>query len=429
MALVRLVLLLAAAWGVTVFAATAAAAAVAELAPTSVVPLPGAVDRAEGWNARAFIQDDLWTQGRAQYAVWVDPAGMPVVGKRPRPGAAWETFDLGSIPGNPLRAPTRRDDHNVYAVGVDASGYLHVAGNMHGDRLRLVRSTQPGDVRSWRPERMVGQDEGAVTYPVFVRRLDGTLLFVYRDGGSGSGSIYLNELRPGADTWSRVAELIDGEASGESPYLTRVAVDRRGWIHLMVVWRGTTDPETNNDLSYARSRDGGRSWERADGSPLGLPFTHGTADLVLDTRPAGSGLANAGGLAVDGKGRPHAILRVVTGGRSWLLHAWRARGRWHTRRIPIPGSSATRAIAIASRSGRVAALLTVAVDATRARAFLVRLAGRPRWTPLFDLPAGWELSFDSQALRRGTLRLLVPIGDDAAAIVSYGPTLLTRALG
>ena len=138
--------------------------------PIRSEPLPVPADWAVGWNRTAFVQDNVWTAGRRQYVVWVSPSGLPQVGARELPGGPWETFDLSRIPGNPLATPTAEDVHNVYALGVDAEGFVHVSGNMHASRLRYVRSRWPGTITDWVAVPMVGSDEESVSYPAFVRR-------------------------------------------------------------------------------------------------------------------------------------------------------------------------------------------------------------------------------------------------------------------
>jgi hypothetical protein len=62
--------------------------------------------------------------------------------------------------------------------------------------------------------------------------------------------------------------------------------------------------ETNHDLCYARSRDGGLSWERSDGTPYQLPITAATAEYAWRI-PQGSELINQTSMTADPEGHPY----------------------------------------------------------------------------------------------------------------------------
>jgi BNR repeat-containing family member len=377
-----------------------------------VAPVPGTVGL-QGWNSAAFVNDNLWSEGDRQFAVWVDGRGSPVLGRRQGTAENWETVDLGPLPGNPLGAPTARDAHRTYVVAVDRVGFVHVAGNMHGDPLRYVRSERPFDIGSWVRPGMVGPDEQSVTYPAFARVPGGDLLFFYRDGVAGHGDVLLNRLDPSTGTWRRVGTLLDGRSSGESPYLQRVAVDHeRGTVHLIFLWRSDNDADTNRDVSYLRSTDGGTTWEASDGSPSPLPVTHRTAEVVAPTTPRSLVLVNQGALAVDAGGRPHAVFRVREGGSASALHVWHDGSRW--RAEPLSGLRRVVGRPALVGDGREPLLLLWAerrddhqldlrgagVDGQQTSGgFSLGRLGVPRWEP----------TFDGAAAAQGRLGMLLPL--------------------
>jgi hypothetical protein len=361
-------------------------------------------------NGRTFIQDNLWSTPEHQYAVWVAPDGTPFAGRRLRGSEDWEVTNLAQIPGNPLAAPTADDEHNVYAIAVDASGYVHVAGNMHADPTRYIRSVRPGDLGEWQTAEFA-RSSAEVTYPQFVGLPDGTLLFFRREGVAGEGTVHLDALDPGAAEWRHVGAVLASPETGESAYLHDVAVDARsGSVHLLFEWRATGGSDTNNDVGYARSRDRGRTWETTDGRRLSLPISHATAETVVDTRPANSGLRNSGGLTVDADGHPHGVivLEPVPGSRA-LEHVWHDGSTWQ--RTELDGSLLDGRPAIAtSREGRV---WMFGAKGGRLEAVDITDGSDGPRRSLAAVPPSWEATFDTEALRRfERIEILVP---DAAA--------------
>lgn len=370
-------------------------------------------------NGQVFIQDNLWSTAHRQYAVWVGPDGTPFAAWRPRGAQEWKTVDLAKVRGNPLDAPTSDDTHNVYAIATDSGGGVHVAGNMHLSPLRYARAST--DLTHWSTRPAPGGGP-SVTYPAFTALPDGTLLFWRREGQAGEGKVRLDALPPGAAKWRSLGTIIDGTRTGESPYLNHIAVDpRSGVIHLMFSWRSGPTVESTNDIGYAQSADGGRTWRTADGAPLPLPITHDAASTIVDTPPTGSGLVNDGGLTVDSEGRPHGMFAYDPphGDRTWQELSFRD-GRWQTKSftgLDIDG----RPQLAGTPDGRVWLLgahgfSLEAIDVTPGR--------DPAPTQeVARVPVGWEASYDSQALARfGIVEMLVPEGDQPHVVLARLPS-------
>lgn len=368
------------------------------------------IPEADPRNGQVFIQDNLWSTASAQYAIWVAPDGTPYAGSRRRGSEEWTTASLAEVARNPLAAPTADDTHNVYAIATDAEGNVHVAGNMHDNDLRYLRSPARSALQRWQPRPAPSGSE-SVTYPAFVALPDGTLLFWRRQGISGNGDIYLDALSPGARRWRHLGVVLDGTTSNENPYLHHIAVDpRSGAIHLMFEWRSTGTVDSNSDVGYARSLDGGRSWKRSDGSRYEGPITHASAETVIETPPTGSGLLNGGGLTIDAEGMPHGLATFDRSGEGKVLtHVWLDDGEWRREdvedsfvdtRTQIAGTPDGRIWALGVRGGELEA-----IDITPDRD---RLDDRE----IAAVPLGWEPSYDSQALARfGVVETLIPDGE------------------
>lgn len=258
------------------------------------------VELAEGWaansvNAAVFRKNSLVTHEGSQYIAFYDGAARLVLGKRRLGARQWEL------------APTRylgnaADAHNSISIMVDGSGYLHVAWDHHNGPLRYARSTMAGGLALGPEQAMTGRDEASVSYPEFYRMPDGGLLFLYRDGSSGRGNLVLNGYDPASRGWRRLQDkLIDGE--GQRNAYWQAFLDQAGTLHLSWVWRESPDVASNHDLAYARSRDGGLSWERSDGTRYRLPITAGDAEYAARV-PQNSELINQTSMAADREGHP-----------------------------------------------------------------------------------------------------------------------------
>lgn len=227
------------------------------------------------------------------------------------------------------------DSHNFLRLGLDETGRVHLAGNMHGDPLIYFRMERPHDVKSLvRVDRMTGERETRCTYPLFFKGPEGALFFRYRDGGSGNGSDLYNRYDAATGVWTRVwpSALLDGEGR-RNAYALDPVLGPDGRFHLVWMWRDTPDCATNHTLSYARSRDFVQ-WETSRGEPLRLPITLAQGEVIDPAKP-GDGLINMTlALGFDAEQRPLvAYHRYDRDGRSQVFVAKPADMRWETRPV------------------------------------------------------------------------------------------------
>ena len=107
----------------------------------------------------------------------------------------------------------------------------------------------------------------------------GDLLFFYRDGASGQGNLVINRYNLPAQKWERVHDiLIDGQ--GQRNAYWQATLDNKGTNHLSWVWRESTDVASNHDLAYAKSDDGGKTWQKSTGELYNLPITAANAEYA-----------------------------------------------------------------------------------------------------------------------------------------------------
>lgn len=247
-------------------------------------------------NAAVFRGSSIVSNDSVQYVSYYDPDGYVVIGKRRLDSDSW-VIKRSQYQGNV------KDGHNVISIGLDGKGYLHVSFDHHGNPLKYCRSVSPGSLDLGELEPMTGRDEKDVTYPEFYTMPDGDLLFAYRSGASGRGNLVLNRYDTKKGEWRRIQDvLIDGE--NERNAYWQLFVDRKGVIHLSWVWRETWLVETNHDLCYAVSKDGGTTWQRSDGTRYNLPIVMKDAEIAWHI-PQNSELINQTSMTADKKGRPY----------------------------------------------------------------------------------------------------------------------------
>lgn len=269
----------------------------------------------------------LLTNDQTQYVAFYDADRRMTVAQRTLDSAEW-TFQV-------LPERVGWDSHNYLTMALDAEGHLHVSGNMHNHPLVYFRTEEAGDVTSLqRHDAMTGEQEGRVTYPRFLRDADDRLIYYYRDGGSGDGQWVFNVYDEASQQWSRLLEqplLARVGRGGEgtlNAYPRPPTLGPDGFFHLVWCWRDTPDAATNHDVSYARSRDLVH-WETSDGTPLELPITIDTAE-VIDPVPAGGGMINSNlALGFDPEGRPVVSYhKFDEDGHTQLINARLEEGEW-----------------------------------------------------------------------------------------------------
>lgn len=246
-------------------------------------------------NTAVFRGSSLATHGDTQYIAYYDGDGFVTLGKRKLGSDEW-TLHRTQYKGNV------KDGHNVISMGVDGDGYIHVSFDHHGYPLRYAKSVAPGSLELGDKIPMIGTDEQDVTYPEFYTLADGDMIFAYRSGASGRGNLVLNRYDTKTGKWSRVHDvLIDGE--GERNAYWQMFADPKGTLHLSWVWRETWLVETNHDLCYAKSDDGGKTWKRSDGTLYQLPITQASAEKAWEI-PQNSELINQTSMTADAQGNP-----------------------------------------------------------------------------------------------------------------------------
>ncbi|WP_224998645.1 BNR repeat-containing protein [Cesiribacter sp. SM1] len=377
-----------------------------------------------GWannsvNVAVFRKNSLVTHKDTQYAAWYSADQHVVLAKRKTGADEWEVQQT-SFKGNAA------DAHNSISIMVDGAGYLHLAWDHHNNPLNYARSISPGSLTLTEKMPMTGRQEQVVSYPEFYRLQNGNLLFFYRDGGSGQGNMVINTYDTRSRQWTQLhSNLISGE--GERNAYWQAYIDGQGTLHVSWVWRESPDVASNHDLSYARSTDGGKTWQNSGGAPYALPITEATAEKAWEI-PQNSELINQTSMGADARGNPFIATYwreagseipqyhlVYHNGNSWQMLPLDFRttpfslSGVGTKRIPI-----ARPQVLVKNAGSNTSVLMLFRDEERgskASAAVINSLASGKWT-ILDLTkeslGSWEPSYDTELWKdKGILNLFV----------------------
>lgn len=224
----------------------------------------------------------ITTQNGSIFLCYIDGNLDIIAASRPLTGGPWSygVVDTGNLD----------DAHNACSLGIDPHGYIHISYNQHNNpALNYKRSTTPYNVSGgWQDASSLmplhpSSFPPSLSYPVFIRA-GSSLLFLYRQGGSGNGDECMNRYDSVTGLWSIVAcPMIQGLGSS-SPYLAPPRVDSMGKVHLLwttrIGWLNqglnavVYDPATNTFSTGTVSTS-------PSPLPLSLPLTQTNSETVL----------------------------------------------------------------------------------------------------------------------------------------------------
>ncbi len=318
-------------------------------------------------NGNAHQSEPLISFGGYQFATWYHNGANNeqdiYLARRDLtdPTNTWQSFDTGynMVNGDEDGDGTGRmswDSHNVIGMGISGDGRIHLAYDHHVDNLRYLTTrginratisssawaSQTADadnlffVPSGERAKFNAQDTGTVsgvTYPRFADGPNGDLLATYRTGGSGNGNTHFLSYNSGTSAnsdgapnqrWGQSHLVIDGSTgtysdpydTSSSPhrnaYLNGVDTAPDGTIHMTWTWRETPQ-DTNHDINYAYSQDGGNTWKNNDGLVIadkdtGQTISLNSQGIVVKELDRTQSLINQQGQTVDSNGVVHALM-------------------------------------------------------------------------------------------------------------------------
>jgi hypothetical protein len=288
-------------------------------------------------NAVSFKSQSLTTIGDYQFTSYYGADGKLIIGRR----------DLAADPTTWTLNRTQftsfniNDSHNTSSIAIDGDGYLHVAWGVHGNPLLYTRSTT--SVLSGDPFNFIGDTIGnsgsltgalpfqssGTTYPEFYHLPgSGDLLLSYRTGSSGNGEYQLARWNNSTNAWTSVRTALNSGNSGAQPWIdndysgdalpnvnayhNKLVIEGSGRMHVSWSWRtgsdsttGFTDYQSNHNIMYAYSDNGGVDWYRDNGERYQRNDVHDIDEnnaIPVINIPEGSSLRNQVGSTVGPDG-------------------------------------------------------------------------------------------------------------------------------
>jgi len=401
---------------------------------------------------QAFQQDALVSYRGWQYTVYYNLERKVCIARRKWPAGQWDEVIL-SYKNN------RDDAHNVITMGIcKKDGSIHLACDHHNDPLHYCRSVTglanddklawtAGNFGPFTDQLEAGVPVPDVTYPRFIEKPDGNLLFECRYKLSGDGDSYLREYDGDTHTWSLIGRYIQGMDTNPNTcaYINRMDYDKQGRLHVSWCWRDDFGGQTNHDLCYAYSDDHGRSWKDTYGNRVatseainytdsrtpGSCLRQGIATLKIADIPHNKGYINQETQSCDSKGRVHIVNSYMDSGTesNWsssrskavLHHRFRdTDGSWHHNYIYNKGQKVNsycrvQIILDAFDNAYVVANGAEIYAATSAAAY-------SDWELVSDLDAGRfcsEPQIDRNAIDEGLLSFVYLARNNELSIIDY----------
>lgn len=247
-------------------------------------------------NTSVFRCNSICSDNTFQVAAYYDGEGYITFARRLLTSKKWEIIKSN------IQCDCK-DAHNGISIAIDGDGYYHIAYDLHASRMTYRRSILPHSLEFGPVQYMVNEEEEqSVSYPEFYKKSDGSLFFVYRTGASGNGNCVVYSYDLSSKTWSKVQScLINGEWQRNAYW--QIYLDNSDNFYISWVWRESGSVETNHDLCYAYSSDGGITWKDSHSNIYQVPITMNDAEIAWNI-PQNSELINQTSMTVDRFGHP-----------------------------------------------------------------------------------------------------------------------------
>ncbi len=326
----------------------------------------------EQLSGQQFQTDGIVTYKGFQYTVYYNKTRNVCIARRKMPVGVWQEVVL------PYKNSVD-DAHNVITMGISPKdGRIHLAYDHHNDDLHycytIIGSANNPEDMPWQASsfsattNIMDKAVPNVTYPRFIAKPDGNLLFECRFRWSGYGDSYLREYDATTQKWSLIGRYVQGEdvMPDACAYINGMTYDKFGKLHVTWCWRDDYGGGSNHDFYYAYSEDHGRTWKDTFGdAKASVDVMDPVEDRVtrnalgqtkktyqIEAIPYNRGYINQETQDVDNRGRIHAVNSHIPDGQAddsnWATSRTKARlyhrfrkedGTWVKRLVTVNGVS------------------------------------------------------------------------------------------
>jgi hypothetical protein len=220
------------------------------------------------------------------------------------------------------------DNHARPNIVIDREGYLHAVISGHNSPVTYRRSVRTNDASAWTEPITIGEG----TYPIPACGPSGTLYVTMRSANRWNGvDLYV---KPPGKPWEKRHKLVhrDPDLPGYAGFHGGLAVAPDGTLHTVIDFyesKGIYEGRgLHQAVAYMRSSDGGRTWTKADGTPIELSARPPQMDVIArdvaeerhEKMPPPVILAQ-GNIVLDLQQRPHVLYVDHRQGPGQIMHA------------------------------------------------------------------------------------------------------------
>ncbi|WP_217596801.1 BNR-4 repeat-containing protein [Cohnella sp. GbtcB17] len=305
-----------------------------------------------------------------------------------RDGAgAWSNIPV--MDGTAVAEYADDNGHNQPSIARDGSGRFHVFASMHDSAWHYFRSDTVGGVPQNHSADMPDQTM-KVTYPIVTTAPNGDLYLLVRSSQDAAGKRNGVLLRwdNAASTWSQIAVI--ASTLNRSVYPDDLAFDANGDLHILFEWAYFAASPLRHQLSYLKYSPSTNAFSKADGTPVSVPVSLTTADIVQPMAPTEAYVQS--GSDPGGPGVQSAKLTVDSANRPVIAYRYREEGSTTFSVKQATRGSAGWSLQTVYDASETTAAIDVTWTGAQSRVYFVTAAGTDRAFMAVQSGTGWSQS-------------------------------------